>query len=96
MTVDLPIDDVEIIKIEKGIPGKKYTVFYRNKNNGKEGKVSFGSTTKKYAQFKDSTGLGLYSKQDHGDIERRVNYWKRQKPDLSRFNANTLSAIFLW
>ena len=30
-------------------------------------------------QFKDSTGLGLYSKYDHGDKKRRASYRARHK-----------------
>jgi hypothetical protein len=37
--------------------------------------VHFGHTD--YQQFKDSTGLGLYSHMDHGDKKRRQNYLRR-------------------
>lgn len=33
-------------------------------------------------QYKDSTGLGLYSEYDHNDIKRRENYRSRHKSIL--------------
>ena len=43
--------------------------------------VHFGS--RKYQQFSDSTGLGLYSHLDHNDPKRRENYRKRHKAILT-------------
>lgn len=37
--------------------------------------VHFGD--KRYEHYKDSTGLGLYSGQDHNDPKRRIAYRKR-------------------
>ena len=37
-----------------------------------------------YAQFKDSTGLGLYSKYDHGDKARRERYRARHRKILTK------------
>ena len=55
--------------------GKKYMVMY----NGKW--IHFGAIVngKPMEQFKDSTGLGLYSKYDHGDKKRRASYRARHK-----------------
>ena len=54
---------------------KKYMVVY----NGK--KIHFGAIVNMIPmeQFKDSTGLGLYSKYDHGDKKRRASYRARHK-----------------
>lgn len=54
---------------------KKYMVMY----NGK--KIHFGAIVngKPMEQFKDSTGLGLYSKYDNGDKKRRASYRARHK-----------------
>ena len=43
--------------------------------NGKLKMEHFGD--RRYEQFKDSTGLGLYSHLDHGDLKRRKNYFLR-------------------
>jgi len=52
--------------------GKKYMV------KTPDGKwVHFGAANMQ--QFKDSTGLGLYSDKDHGDKKRQERYLKRAK-----------------
>lgn len=51
---------------------KKYSVITPS---GKT--VHFGSSS--YEQYKDSTGLGLYSHLDHNDEKRRDNYRARHK-----------------
>lgn len=55
---------------------KKYMV---RTPNGKL--VHFGAIVngKPMEHYKDSTGLGLYSKYDHGDPKRRANYRNRHK-----------------
>ena len=54
---------------------KKYMVEYKGK------KIHFGAIVNgtPMDQFKDSTGLGLYSKYDHGDKKRRASYRARHK-----------------
>lgn len=54
---------------------KKYMVVY----NGK--KIHFGAIQNgtPMDQYKDSTGLGIYSKYDHGDKKRRASYRSRHK-----------------
>ena len=60
------------IFLESSRKGKKYMVITP------KGKfVHFGQ--KSAQQFKDSTGLGLYSHLDHGDEERRRRYLARAK-----------------
>ena len=69
--------------------GKKYKAIFPGKV------IHFGATG--YQQFKDRTGLGLYTHKDHGDIARRKNFWKRhgcaQKPTKT---AGGLSCKYLW
>lgn len=52
--------------------GKKYSVITPS---GK--KIHFGASNME--QYKDSTGLGLYSHLDHNDKERRKRYLARAK-----------------
>ena len=52
--------------------GKKYSVITPS---GK--KIHFGSSSMQ--QFRDSTGLGIYSYKDHGDKERQKRYLARAK-----------------
>ena len=65
--------------------------------------VHFGN--KNFQQFKDSTGLGLYSKYDHGDKERRKRYLARAKGIKDKQgnltwkdkeSSNYYSIRFLW
>ena len=65
--------------------------------------VHFGD--KRYQQYKDSTGLGLYSHLDHGDKRRRENYFQRfsDTPYKSealkkeqKYSAKWLSHKYLW
>ena len=60
-------------KFEKSTrKGKKYSV---TTLSGK--KIHFGASNME--QYKDSTGLGLYSHLDHNDKERRKRYLARAK-----------------
>ena len=54
---------------------KKYMVRYNNKL------IHFGAIQNgvSMGQYKDNTGLGLYSKYDHKDAKRRANYRNRHK-----------------
>ena len=78
--------------------GKKYMV------RSPKGKlIHFGASDME--QFKDSTGLGLYSHKDHGDKKRRKSYRNRasgirnKKGELTYKNpeyANFYAYNFLW
>ena len=52
-------------------PGKKYMVVV----NGKT--IHFGSSSEQ--QYKDTTGLGLYTHLNHNDEKRRASYLARAK-----------------
>ena len=77
--------------------GKKYMVKVGNKW------IHFGQRSAQ--QFKDSTGLGLYSHLDHGDKKRRASYLARAKGIKNKQgnltwknkeSANYYSIRFLW
>ena len=57
--------------MKSGNKSKKYAVFF----NGKT--INFGSAIDE--QYKDSTGLGLYTSKDHLDPVRRKSYLARAK-----------------
>ena len=57
-------------------------------------KVHFGDN--RYQQFKDSTGLGVYSSLNHGDSERRKRYYSRHGKHAVRYSAKWFSHNFLW
>ena len=78
--------------------GKKYMVV---SPNGKT--IHFGASNME--QFKDSTGLGLYSHLDHKDLERRKRYLARAKGIKNKEgkltwndknSANYYSIKYLW
>ena len=61
--------------------GKKYKAVVKNKKTRRTRLLHFGGLG--YEQFKDSTGLGLYTHLNHGDPKRRRNYFGRHS------NGNT-------
>ena len=79
---------------------KKYMIDLIDHKTGKKKRtIHFGAIKKDgtpYNQFKDSTGLGLYSKYDHGDKERRTRYLKRHKKDYGKLSADYFSKKYLW
>lgn len=97
----------KIVKIEKSkAKNKKYTAIVRNKKTKKERRVNFGDS--RYENFKDSTGLGLYSSKNHGDKKRRDAYFNRHSGTKSKTEAvkkekasgkitpKLLSHMYLW
>ncbi len=59
-------------------------------------KVHFGHP--KYQQWKDSTGLGLYSHLDHNDPKRRANFISRHNCNniTNKNSAQYLACKYLW
>jgi hypothetical protein len=90
------------VKFEKShLKDKKYNAVLKNKKTGREVRVPFGAIRENgvpYPQYKDSTGLGLYSKYDHNDKARRDRYRARHKVYLKDgyWTAANLSWSFLW
>jgi hypothetical protein len=77
---------------------KKYNAVIQNKQTGRVVKIPFGDS--RYEQYKDSTGLGLWSHKDHGDRVRRRAYESRHGQwDASDGGDNTYyfsPAYFSW
>ena len=78
--------------------GKKYMV-----RTPKGKLIHFGASDME--QYKDSTGLGLYSHKDHGDKKRRKSYLARAKGIKDKNgnltwkdkeSANYYSVHYLW
>ena len=88
-------------------PFQKYTAHIRNKKQKQN--VSFISG-RRYQQYKDRTGLGLYSHKNHNTRKRMQNYFSRHSGTKNRtkaikkeikksnglYNAKILSHIYLW
>ena len=75
---------------------KKYDAILRNKKSGRSVRVPFGDAS--YAQYKDKTGLGLYSHMNHGDPKRRARYRQRHKNDVKPgfYSPGYMSWFYLW
>ena len=94
--------------IRPTVKGKKYTAIIQNLKTKETHKISFGAIG--YQQYKDSTPLKLYSKGNHGDPNRRRNYFMRHSDEPTKkkavnkeirkshgyYNAKILSHIYLW
>ena len=81
-------DGVILSKSSK--PAKKYKAVFPDGMV-----VHFGHSS--YPQYKDSTGLGLYSHKDHKDLARRDNFHMRHGcAQKSKKTAGYLSCKYLW
>ena len=89
-------------------PAKKYRATIFNPSTGRTRHIDFGASA--YQQFKDSTGLGLYTKANHGNPKRRRAYFSRHSGVTTKsaaiakerakshgiYNAKLLSHEYLW
>ena len=75
---------------------KKYSALIQHKKNDRIRTINFGSTS--HEQFKDSTGLGLYSHLNHGDRERQKNYQSRHSVFIRKgyYSPGYFSLRYLW
>jgi hypothetical protein len=75
---------------------KKYmATFCKTTNNKKRSKiVHFGDN--RYQQWKDSTGLNLYSYLNHGDTRRKNSYYDRFGKNATIHSAKWFSHKYLW
>lgn len=91
MKVENP-DEYVLVRFQKSTSkGKKYDAILKNKKTNREKKIPFGALG--YEQFKDNTGLGLYSHLNHGDSKRRDLYRQRHAGEE---NAKFSSGYFAW
>lgn len=74
--------------------GKKYDALVR-RENGHISYVPFGQLG--YAQYKDTTGLGLYSSVDHLDKKRRAAYRARHAgEEKKKYSPGYFAWNYLW
>lgn len=73
---------------------KKYDAILKNKITNKIKLVPFGSIN--YQQYKDVTGLNLYTHLNHLDKRRRDNYYKRHNIDFKKYSPDFFSKKYLW
>ena len=92
-----PMDEWKFLRNEKSASkNKKYNAILWNKKTKKEKKVPYGDS--RYAQYRDSTGLGVFSNKDHLDKSRRKKYKIRHQNFIrpGYFSPSYFSMRFLW
>jgi hypothetical protein len=77
----------KIIEWKPGTSKKKYRVVVENKKTKKKRTIQFGSAS--YKHYKDNSPLGLYTKQNHLDKNRRRRYFLRHSGVNSKREALT-------
>lgn len=79
---------------------KKYDALLEHKTTKKIVRIPFGQVKSNgipYEQYKDNTGLDLYSEYDHHDWLRRRNYLKRHYNTIDhKFSSSWFSKNYLW
>lgn len=99
-----PKKDYNFIQFQPSrVKNKKYEAVLQKKTKNRDGKivfVRFGAIKENgdpYMQYKDTTGLGLYSKYDHLDKKRRARYIKRHAKDINKaYSPSWFSLRYLW
>jgi len=94
--MDIKEDRFKHIRFERSrTKGKKYDAIIEDKVTRRQQRVPFGSS--EHEQYRDSTGLKLYSRLDHNDPKRRQNYLARHAKTMTKkFSPSWYSAKFLW
>lgn len=92
-----PIKDYEfIIFIKSNNPKNKYDAIIQSKNTLRYMIIPFGDSS--YGQYKDTTGLYLYSSIDNLDNDKRKAYRERHQGYLKMgyYNPEYFSYFYLW
>lgn len=89
-------DQFVLLKFERSkTKNKKYDAILQDKKTKRTQRVPFGD--KRYEQYRDSTGLKLYTRLDHGDEKRRKAYKARhEKTRHKKFSSSWFADNFLW
>lgn len=92
-----PMREYKFIKfIKSPIKYKKYRAIIRHNKTNKLKNIDFGDN--RYEQYKDSTGMGLFTNKNHSDKKRRNNYRKRHIVFLKKgfYSPGYFSYHYLW
>lgn len=94
--MDIKADRFKHIRFERSkTRGKKYDSIIEDKITKKRQRVPFGDDS--FQQYRDDTGLKLYSRLDHNDEKRRQSYLARhEKTRHKKFSSSWYSSVFLW
>lgn len=94
MIIQNPNEYTHIGFAKSSTKNKKYDAILKHKETGRIKKVSFGHSG--YAQYKDTTGLNLYSHMNHLDKKRKALYYKRHGLEAPLFSSKYFSHKYLW
>jgi hypothetical protein len=89
--------DYKFLRFQKSnTANKKYDAILENKKTKKTKKIPFGD--KRYEQYQDTTGLGIYTHKDHKDKKRRFLYRQRHMGYLKEgyYSPSFFSWAYLW
>lgn len=94
--MNIDADRFRHIKFQRSkTTGKKYDAIIEDVKTRKRQRVPFGSAI--HEQYKDTTGLKLYSHLNHNDEKRRKNYLARHEKTRHKiYSPSWYSANFLW
>jgi hypothetical protein len=87
---------MQFIKFEKSWKlEKKYVAILYNKKTNKLKHVHFGASN--YQQYKDTTGLNVWSHMDHLDNKRRKLFKQRFASSAkTKYSAGWFAYYYLW
>ena len=94
--VKIEADRFRFIKFQKSkTKFKKYDGIIEDVKTRRRQTVPFGDV--RFEQYRDSTGLKLYSRLDHNDEKRRQNYLARHESTRhKKWSPSWFSSVFLW
>jgi len=81
---------------KSNMKNKKYAAIIENKKTKRKKTINFGDD--RHEQYKDTTGLGLYSHKNHLDKNRQESYKLRHHNDIKDgfYSAGWFAMKFLW
>ena len=94
--MDIQSDRFRHIRFERSKKrGSKYDAIIEDKVTKRQQRVPFGSSI--HDQYRDDTGLKLYSRLNHNDEKRRQSYLARHENTRhKKFSPSWYSSVFLW
>ena len=94
--MDIHSDRFRHIRFERSrTRGKKYDSIIEDKITKRQQRVPFGDVN--FQQYRDTTGLKLYSRLDHNDPKRRAAYKARHENTRhKKFTPSWYADRFLW
>ena len=92
----MPADRFRLVRFQKASNRKKkYEAVIEDVVTKRQQKVPFGSSA--HEQYRDDTGLKIYSRLDHNDEKRRQDYLARhEKTRHKKWSPSWFSSVFLW